>query len=107
MTQPQRFTDEPLPPTSCRKFWDRPAVGNEFSVAWDLNEVDADALACCMQSTCVRAAEAGKEWAIDALVQQAEALADEVARRNPTFDIDYFERLVAQQIKEVKKNGGS
>lgn len=97
----------PLPPTSCRKFWDRPAIDNEFSVAWGNGEVDADALACYMQSTCVRAAEAGKEWAIEALVQQAAFLADEIARRNPAFDIDYFERLVAQQIKEVKKNGGS
>ena len=96
-----------LHPTTRRKFWDRPAIDNEFSAARESGEVDVDALVCHMQLTCVRAAEAGKEWAIDALVQQAEALADEVARRNPGFDIDYFERLVAQQIKEVKKNGGS
>ena len=95
-----------LHPTSCRKFWDRPAIDNEFSVAWDRGEVDVDALACYMQSTCVRAAESGKEWAIDALVQQAEALADEVARRNPTFHIDYFEQLVTDAIAGLRADGG-
>ena len=76
MTQLELFRDEPLPPTSCRKFWDRPTQNNEFSVGWERDEIDFDALAHQMTLFLRRAAKKGDGWAISCLVEQAEQLAD-------------------------------
>lgn len=97
MTQLLLFTDEPLPPTSSRKFWDRPTAGNEFSVAWERDEIDFDALAHQMTLFLRRAAKKGDPWAISCLVDQAEKLADEIARRDPRFDILTFCQLLERQ----------
>ena len=101
MTQLQLFTDEPLPATSVRKFWDRPAPGNEFSVAWERDEIDFDALAHQMTLFLRRAAKRGDAWAISCLLEQAEQLADDIARRDPRFDVSTFCQLLEMQRSKL------
>ena len=102
MTQLELFRDEPLPPTSCRKFWDRPTQNNQFSVGWERDEIDFDALAHQMTLFLRRAAKKGDGWAISCLVEQAEQLADDIARRDPRFDIATFCQLLEMQRIKLK-----
>lgn len=103
MSQIQLFNDQALPPTSLRRFWDRPQARNEFAEAWENGQIDVDALAQQLLAICRRAAAAGKPWAIEALIGQANFLADQLARRNPNFDIDQFERLLLELVEKLRR----
>lgn len=102
MSQLQLVSDKTLPPTSRRRFWDRPQARNEFAEAWEMGEIDVDALAQQQLAMCRRAASAGKSWAIETLVEQARFLADQLARRNPGFDLERFEALLAALAKKLE-----
>ena len=108
MRQLPIFSGEHLPPTGCRRFWDRPTQGNEFSRAWESGEIDFDELAAKMVGFLQRAARRGDRWAITGLAELAAWLADQVARRDPSFNTDLFYELLACHIKQSrgKRNGG-
>lgn len=104
MTQLQLFKGEPLPPASCRRVWDRPQPGNEFSLAWEAGEIDFDALAKYLQEGQQRAARSGKKEAILGLRAQAEWLADQVARRNPQFNQTSFDNLLEALCRRLEES---
>ena len=94
-----------LPPLSRRGFWDVPTPGNEFAQAYAAGKVDVDALAKQLHDTARRAAARGHRWAIDELQSNAEFIADQVARRNPGFDIDMFCSLLGVRVNELLRAG--
>lgn len=101
MSQPDHF--QATPPTSCRNFWDKPTPENEFSVAWAKGQIDVDSLAQQLLAVCRRAAAAGKPWAIDDLIAQANFAGDQMARRDPNFDIEKFDRFLLETVEKFRR----
>lgn len=85
------------PPSSCRKFWDRPDPKNEFAEAWWEGKIDL----------CTFSANFFRRAALDAATGDAgglamlERLADAVARRSPGFDPELFLQLVLLEARRL------
>ena len=92
----KQFKNEPPPPFSCRRSWNRLTPGNEFFQG-------RQTVFFLRRATC-----RGNEWAISLLAEQTDWLVEQVARRHPDFVVAFFERLLADRIaksKRVTRNG--